>query len=354
MIGSRIERARRAAGLSQRALAEKIGLSAMAISKYEREELTPGSDGLLRLAKALGVRVEYFFRIATVELEAVEFRRRASLSKADERRIIADVQDRLERWVKLDEVFPPSESMHFVVPAQLPRRIENLDAIEEVALAMRDAWELGHNPIPELVDTLEEHGIRVIVTPYMGSERFDGLAARVGEMPVIAIGSEWPGDRQRFTLAHELGHLLLHDRVAEGLNEEKACDRFAGAFLVPGPVVVEALDAKRRWLEPRELLLLKQEYGLSMAGWTYRARDLGVLDKTTHGKYWGFMRKHGWHKEEPGAKYPPETTRLFEKRVYHALAEDWVSESKAAELLGIPLAELRACRNMECSGDAPH
>ena len=354
MIGSRIERARRAAGLSLRALAEQVDLSAMAISKYERDEVTPNSQVLLRLSKALGVRVEYFFRPEIVELEGVEFRKRAALSKADQNRILADVQDRLERWAALDEIFPPGEGMHFRIPDNLPEQVESMDAIEGFAVKVRDAWELGHNPIPDLVDTLEEHGIRVIVTPYIGKERFDGLAARVGEMPVIAIGSEWPGDRQRFTLAHELGHLMLDGRLGEDLDEEKACDRFAGAFLVPGEMVIEALGAKRRWLEPRELLLLKQEYGLSMAAWSYRARDMGVLDKTTHGKFWGYLRKHGWARNEPGPQYPSETTRLFEKRVYHALAEDWVGESKAAELLGIPLAELRACRNMECSSDDPH
>lgn len=351
MIGERIERARRAAGLSQRALAEQVSLSAMAISKYERSEITPDSDVLLRLARALHVRVEYFFRVQNVALEAIEFRKRSTLTKADERRIIADVQDRLERWAALDEIFPPDESRRFAPPKGLPRRIDSMEKIEDVALAVRDAWELGRNPIPDLIDTLEEHGIRVIVTPYIGKERFDGLAAKAGDMPVIAVGSEWPGDRQRFTLAHELGHLLLHGRLSGGLNEEKACDRFAGSLLAPRAVAIEALGAKRRWLEPRELLLLKQEYGLSMAGWTYRARDAGVLDKTTHGKYWGYMRKHGWHKREPDPQYPSEASRLFEKRIYHALAEDWVGESRAAELLGIPLAELRACRNMECSSD---
>jgi hypothetical protein len=90
-----------------------------------------------------------------------------------------------------------------------------------------------------------------------------------------------------------------------------------------------------------------------MAGWLFRARDMGVMDKTTSGKYYGFMRKHGWHKEEPGPQYPSETSRLFEKRIYHALAEDWVGESKAAELLGLPLVELRACRNMEKSNGCP-
>ncbi|MGD8644731.1 MAG: ImmA/IrrE family metallo-endopeptidase, partial [Chromatiales bacterium] len=296
--------------------------------------------------------VEYFFRLETVELEAVEFRKRATLSKADERQIIADVRDWLERWQALDEIFPPSADMQFHIAQGVPARICSGEEIEESALAVREAWELGHNPVPDLVDTLEEHGVRVIVTPYIGEERFDGLSARSGDRPVIAIGRDWPGDRQRFTLAHELGHLVMAGHIDPDLNPEKACDRFAGAFLAPRDVVIEALGAKRKWIEPRELLLLKQEYGLSMAGWTYRARDLGILDKTTHGRYWGFLRKHGWHKHEPGEGYPSEVSRLFEKRVYHALAEDWVGESRAAELLGIPLAELRACRNMECSSDA--
>lgn len=351
MIGERIKQARQSAGLSLRALAEKAGVSAMAISKYERNEMTPGSDVLLRMAQTMNVRVEYFFRQADVHLEDVEFRKRASLTKADERRILADVQDRLERWQALDEIFPPSEEMRFSIPRQVPSRINDGDDIEQAALAIREAWELGHNPIPELVDTLEEHGIRVIVTPYIGEESFDGLAGKVGNMPVIAVGREWPGDRQRFTLAHELGHLILHGRLAD-IDEEKACNRFAGAFLAPKDMVIESLGRKRRWIEPRELLLLKQEFGLSMAAWTFRALELGVLDKATHGKYWGYLRKQGWDKNEPGPRYRAESSRLFEMRVYHALAEDWLGESRAAELLGIPLVELRACRNMECSSDA--
>jgi Zn-dependent peptidase ImmA (M78 family)/DNA-binding XRE family transcriptional regulator len=351
MIGERLKQARQSAGFSLRALAEQAEVSAMAISKYERDEMTPGSDVLLRLSKALGVRVEYFFRQVTVQLEGVEFRKRASLTKADERRILADVQDRLERWQALDEIFPPSEEMRFAIPASIPEKVNSGNDIEQAALAVRGAWELGHNPIPELVDTLEEHGIRVIVTPYIGEESFDGLAGRAGDMPVIAVGSQWPGDRQRFTLAHELGHLILHGRLADGVDEEKACHHFAGAFLAPRDVVIESLGRKRRWIEPRELMLLKQEFGLSMAAWTFRALELGVLDKTTHGKYWGYLRKHGWDKNEPGPRYRSEISRLFEKRVYHALAEDWLGESRAAELLGMPLVELRACRNMECPAD---
>lgn len=355
MIGERIQRARQAAGLSLRELAEVAGVSAMAISKYEREQNTPSSNVLISLSNALGVRVEYFFRQGGVHLNGVEFRKHASLSKGEQSRIIADVQDRLERWHALDEIFPAASEIRFRVPKTVPKAIHSGDDIEQAALKVRDAWGLGHNPIQALIDTLEEQGIRVIVTPYISKERFDGLSARADERPIIAIGTEWPGDRQRFTLAHELGHLILEDRMSteysEELGLEKACDRFAGAFLAPKDVVLDLLGKKRTWLEPRELYLLKHEYGLSMAAWTYRARDLGILDKSTHGKYWGFLRKKSWHKTEPGDPYPSEKSHLFDIRVYHALAEDWLGESKAAELLGMPIIELRNW-NKERSGRA--
>lgn len=74
-------------------------------------------------------------------------------------------------------------------------------------------------------------------------------------------------DRQRFTLAHELGHLLLAERLADGPLDEKACDRFAGAFLAPCGAVRQLLGPERHRLEWAELHMLKHEFGLSMAGW---------------------------------------------------------------------------------------
>ena len=84
MFGERLLRARKAAGLSLRDLAAEVNLSHAAIKKYEDGAAMPSSDVLLRLAKALGVRSEYFFRPLTPELEFVEFRKRSSLPKKRE------------------------------------------------------------------------------------------------------------------------------------------------------------------------------------------------------------------------------------------------------------------------------
>ena len=91
-----------------------------------------------------------------------------------------------------------------------------------------------------------------------------------------------------------------------------------------------------------------------MGGWTYRARDLDILPQIHMRSIWNLFREHGWDKKEPEPQYPREQTRLFKQLVYHALAEDMVSESKAAELLGMSLMQLHACRKMECPDEAAH
>ena len=352
MIGERIQQARKASGLSLRALAETAGVTAMAISKYENDQSTPSSDVLLALGKALGVRVEYFFRQAEVKLEQVDYRHHPDMPSTVKGKIEAFVRDQVERWIELEAFVPTPWSVPFELPGNLPRHINHYDKIEDVAVSVREAWNLGLNPVPDLTDTLESRGIIVFAATLDANEQCDGLAAKANDNPVIVVNKDRPGDRQRFTLAHELGHLVLKGRLAKGLHVETACNRFAGAFLVPKEMVLKALGQRRTWLEPQELALLKAEYGLSMGGWTYRARDLGILPQIHMRSLWNLFREQGWEKKEPDPQYPPEKTRLFKQLVYRALAEDLIGESKAAELLGLTLKALHACRKMECPDEA--
>lgn len=355
MIGVRVKQARLSAGLSLRDLADQCGISAMAISKYERDEITPSSEVLLALGKALGVRVEYFFRQNEVELQEVEYRKHPDLPEKEKKRILADVREQLERWLALEEFIPTRWSTQFRVPAGLPDKIKSLDEVEEAASAVRNAWKLGQGAIPDLIDTLELHGIKVFATPYDGDQKFDGLCTIASGKPVIVVGGKtWPGDRQRFTLAHELGHFMLKDRLAKPMleQEEKACNRFAGAFLVPKPSAEKLLGRERTWLEPRELQLLKEEWGLSMTGWMLRAYDLGILSKPNKSQLWNHFETNGWIKREPEPQYQREKPRGFEQLVYRALAEDLIGESKAAELLGLSLHEFVIQRKMEVPTDA--
>jgi len=352
MIGDRVQQARKAAGLSLRALAEKAGVSAMAISKYENNQSIPSSGVLLALAQALGVRTEYFFRRVEVEMENVNHREHETLPEKEERKVLADVKEQLERWMTLEEVLPSPWGTKFVLPKELHLKVSSYDTIEDVAIVMRNHWDLGLGPIPDLIDTLETYGIKVLITRYDGHKHFNGLSARLKGDPVVVVGQSWTGDRQRFTLAHELGHLVLHGRLSKDLDEEKACHRFAGAFLVPKPKVLSSLGEKRTWLEPRELHLLKQEWGLSMQAWSFRAKELSVTSQQVNRRIWSqYMRSWKAAKREPGEQYQAEQPRLFTQSVYRALAEDLISESKASELLGQSLSEFHANRNMESPDD---
>lgn len=355
MYPERLKRAREAAGLSLRALAEQVNVSHAAIKKYEDGTITPDSSQLIKLAKALGVRSEYFFRPFTVQLdENVEYRKRANIPAKALKRIHADVIEQAERWHELADLYPQFPVIPFAEPAGLPATINSLDDVEHIAAAVREAWKLGEDPITDLVDVLETHGILVIFTALENGEKFDGLATHINQQPVIVVSQSWAGDRQRFTLAHELGHLLLQGRLTEGLDEEKACHRFAGALLLPTTAILQQLGQHRNMIEWQELYMLKHEFGLSMSGCLIRGFQTGIISKPAYDSLSIRFSQHGWRKQEPNAPYPPEQTILFKQLVYRALAEDWIGESKAAELLGMPLARFHRERKLEGADAVTH
>lgn len=313
----------------------------MAVSKFERGLTTPTSQTLIRLARALGTRTEFFLRPTTVTLQQPEYRKRASLPKKQLAQVEADILDQVERFLELLSLFPTRPVARFEVPTAVPKRIASYEEIEQVALSLRDAWHLGHDAIPDLTDTLEGRGLVALTTDADKSSKFDGLAATVGDLPVVVVGADWPGDRQRFTMAHELGHLTLGGRLADDLNEEKACNRFAGAFLVPLPTVRYELGSRRNRLEPRELYALKHEYGVSMMAWVFRAADAGVISDATKTTLFRMFSAKGWRTQEPGEPVGSEAPKLFEQLVLRALAEEMISTSKAAELMGISTSAFR-------------
>lgn len=347
MIGERLLRARAAAGLSMKALGDLVGVSANMIKKYEHNQNMPSSGVMIKLAKVLSVRSEYFFRPVKVELAGVEFRKRANTPASVLKKLEADVLDQAERWQELANLWPTFPVPKFSVPQNLPGKITSLDEIETFANQVRSAWDLGGKPVLDLIDVLESQGILVIITQVDESAKFDGLQATVADQPVIVLSANWPGDRQRFTLAHELGHLLLHGRLSAELNEEKACNRFAGSFLLPANAIRQQLGITRHTIEFRELFFLKHEFGLSMRACLYRACDLGIITESIHKLLSMQFSYRGWRKCEPGRVYPQEETLLFQQLIYRGLGENILSESKAAELLGISLMTFHRQRKLE-------
>ena len=328
-IGQRIKQARKANNMSLRDLAEKAEISAMAISKYERGLDTPSSGVLLRLAQALGVSIDFLFRPQTISVQLQAYRKHAALGVKEQEAIQMRIQEWLERYLEVESFFP-NEGRTVSLPAHT---IHSIEQVEDVALELRENWNLGLDPIENLTQLLEDQGIKVGMVS--GFEHFDACTFMADGIPVIVSKAELPGDRQRFNLGHELGHLILD--VEKGLDPEAICHRFVGAFLVPAQAVRFELGSRRTTLDMNELYLLKHKYGLSMQAWIFRARDLGIITENAAARLFQLFRANGWYRHEPGEALPTERPRRMERLIYRALAEDLISRSRAQELLGEPL-----------------
>ncbi|MHB1341894.1 MAG: helix-turn-helix domain-containing protein [Coriobacteriia bacterium] len=335
-IGSRIKSARTAAGLSMRGLADKAELSHNQIAKYERGQDVPGSAALLRVADALETSPDYFFRESSVSLGAPCWRKKSTLGARKQAQLLARVQDWLERYLELELLMEPwhRDTVAFERPGSLPSVLATGEEAELAAEVLRQEWKLGLDPVGNVAELLEGRGIKV--WSLSEAEGFDGCSlVASGGVPVIVINEMYPADRQRLDLLHELGHLLFE--VPEGREGEKLLHRFAGAVLFPRVMVTRELSGKRNRLDIGTLHLLKHQYGLSMQAIAARARDLGVITDAYYKEICIRFRRNGWSKREPGDEYTQgaRATR-FQRLMFTAVAEDVVSRSRAAELLGEP------------------
>ena len=345
MVGKRLKLARSAAGLSLRGLAKRIEnrVTAQTIGRYERNESTPSLGVLNVLADALNVSTEYLRRDQTMVLEKVEFRKKRITSKREELQVVAKVLHFLEGYLVVEELLH-LRSVDWHKPRDAPYPvIHDVSDADRAARSLRDHWGLGNDPIANLVELLEEHGIKVLSVDLA---KIDGLTTRVyragkGAVPVIVLNRKEWGERQRFTLAHELGHLVMD--VAANVDEEKAAYRFAGAFLIPANALWAEVGRHRTSIGWSELFELKQLFGTSVQAITYRCRELGIFNEALFRRLFNDFDQFGWRTppyKEPYAKEKGEEPKRFERLTFRALAEGAISESEAAEFLSISVHEL--------------
>ncbi|MBI3528638.1 MAG: ImmA/IrrE family metallo-endopeptidase [Betaproteobacteria bacterium] len=346
MIGNRLKKAREAKGWSLRELEAAIGevVSAQAIGKYERNEMMPSSTVLLALAKTLQVRPDYLLSTQEIELTGVDFRKAPHTGAKEERAVEAVVLDRVERYLQLEELVPNGAAT-WNAPQNPAFKISRIEDVENAAIQLREQWQLGIEPIPVMAELLEEKGIKVIVVglgeEVSGSKAF---VQRPGfpDVPVIVVNERHNGFRQRFTLAHELGHLVLECTGLSDKEEEKAADWFAGAFFMAKEMMERLLGRNRTSISFGELAELQKLFKVSIACLVVRCSQLGVLSKAAYGRLWGQIRALGLNAlgaKEPNS-IPPEKPKRMERLSLRAVAEDVLSKAKVAELMHVSVREL--------------
>ena len=340
MIGERLRIARRKSGLSLRDVSDRIEgqVTHVAIGKYERGEMTPSSDVLIALAKALNVSLEFLAAPLDVRLGALEFRKKSGTSAQDRALVEAAVLEHVERYLMIEEVLD-LDSAHWKAPFAR-KKVRSFEEAESVAMEARAKWNLGNAPLADITEILEEHGIKAILLPL--PEAVSGLTCLVerpdqSPVPVIVVNKTYNLERRRFTLLHELGHRLMQ---VDGVDEEKAAHRFASACLLPADHLRETVGKHRHGFGIWELVSTKRMYGVAATALLMRFRDLGIISQEQLVALFQTTART-WRKEEPQPLDPKlgiETPQRFRRLCYRALAEKLITVTKAADLLLEPVA----------------
>lgn len=344
MFGERLKSARKMAGLSLEQLAQKVGdITKQAINNYERGEREPDSTTIIKLAKALNVRPEYFLRESKIKLGIFEYRKNTKFGVKAKNLIEEKARDILERYREVEDILGIQHNWENPLQDIV---INNSEDVEKAAIELRNRWNLGNNAISKLIENLESFGIKVINVDM--EEGFDGLANFADNLPVIIYNENLKENvRIRFTIAHELGHLLLDlNQIKDNNEKEKLCHQFAGAFLLPKEKIFLELGGKHRSrISFNELISLKEEYGISMQAIAKRLHYLKVISESSYTRFNIIVNKNRWRQNEPGEFRLGDKPERFRNLVFRALAEEIISVGKAASLLDTSINSLEKSVN---------
>ena len=342
LFSERFKSARLLNGFSLQDLADKLNnkISRQALHKYEKGEVIPDSEMMIHLCAVLGVRQDYFFRESLIELGEIEFRKLKKLPAKEQHKIVEHTKDILYRYLELEEII--GIETRFVNPLSGWKTISSFADIEKASIHVRKEWNLGGDPIYNTIELLEDHQIKVV--EIHSEDSFDGMQTWVNKnIPVIAINMSQvkSADRIRFTVLHELGHLLLPLHNLPESEKERFCHQFAAAMLFPKDTAQKELGKARKKLFIQELGALKQQYGISIQALVYRSRDLGIITDTFLKQFMFLMVNNQWKVIEPIQYEGLEKSNRFKQLIFRALAEDLISISKAAVLSNQSLIDFR-------------
>ncbi|YCH07399.1 helix-turn-helix domain-containing protein [Arthrobacter sp. alpha11c] len=304
-----LETLRLSRGLTQTELALATGLAQATLSKVESGVMDLDEERWERIAVALKVPVIAFTEASTaLQPDRIFHRKRRGTPKSAVRRIGADLALTRQRIDRLMAAPPTILNRHdlddgFVTP-------------QEIAHQVRSELGAGTEPISDLAGLLEGAGVRLLRWP-LDSLQVDAIAAWPEETaPLILLGEHAGAERLRFTMAHELGHAVLHDGEATEQQEREA-DTFAAEFLLP------AVRLRQEWPNPphlEDLLPLKRRWGISLSALIRRARDCDILDENAY-RHWNIvLSTSGMHRREPDP-LPPEQPWLVSNTIQAELAK---------------------------------
>lgn len=304
--------------------------------------MLPSSDVLILLSKVLNMKLDYFFRPFTIDIDTskFEFRKKSSMGIKKIESIKCLVCSEIEKYLEIESILGLTTRFNLDYSNVI---IEDEEGARTLALRLRNDLEIGQDAIVSAIDLLESIGIKIIEIEHDSS--FSGTCNQAGNIPVIVANKNMTSERKRLTIFHELGHLLMH--CAEGIDKEKMCNIFANEVLIPSKKLKEQIGESRHDISLVELQAIQCEFGISVDALMTKAAQINIITKNRYISY--FKKKNALPNFKAAVEkclYPMEYTTRFNRLVYRALASEVITMSKAASLLDKSVYEVRETLNL--------
>lgn len=300
----RVQRLRSALGITQSELAATLGVPASSVARLESGRMEADEATLGTIAKLLECTPE---KLTSPAIDVL-YTRPWLRAYADAPKKTVDQY--------LSDTLVAVEVMDHLRLRRMPDRLPTFDGdansdldIDEFAMDVRHAADVnGDTGVSNVTRAAERLGC--VVLP-MENElgKHLGMSTRVDEMPIIRVSranTKVPGDRQRFTVAHELGHILLHatcpppDSSEQAKIIEKQAHRFAAAFLLPGdPFLDDLSGVSGGRVTLSTLVALKERWGVAIKAMVVRLQQLGRIDADQARSLYKQISARGWNTGEP-------------------------------------------------------
>lgn len=343
----RLTQARWLAGETRSKLAHKIGVSPVAVAQWEARTAAPRPDHIEALSKALAVPCTFFAvgrPHARLDASALHLRHFRQMSTIERNRAVAYTESVWELCYALEKrVRFPAVDLPGFTGGELTRAIP--DDPFDAARSLRQAWGIGNGPISRVVRMIEQHGIIVATGAFDADDAatVDAFSTTHLPRPTIVLSPHRTDDvfRHRFSAAHELGHLVMHDECIPGdAVQEREADLFAAEFLTPADQITPALP---KGVTLDSLAAVSQAWGVSVESLLRRAKEVGTSSNASYQRAHErckTRRKNGSIKPESIENFPGENPALL-KSAFAVADENGLGLKALAEELQFSLPQTR-------------
>lgn len=325
----RIALARKRRGLTKKALAERLKVAPLTLTRHEQGATVPSQQFVERLALVLEFPASFFVGADADEptKEGASFRSMSSMLARERDAALAAgaFAFMLSDWI--DERFELPSPDLLDLSGETPAA---------AARMLREHWALGESPIRKnLIGLLEAKGVRVFTLAEQ-TRNVDAFSLWRRDRPFVFLNTGKSSEHSRFDAAHELAHLVLHRHGSpEGREAENEAQAFASSFLMPSADVVATLPRVR---SINQMIEMKKRWGVSVAALNYRLHKLRITSDWQYRTFCIEIAKRGFREREP-AGMARELSIVWEK-ILRSLWQEGVTREKLAEELALPIDEI--------------